>query len=180
MGEDYSSLRAASPRSMLASTNMRAAGLTLSAAGAWVPLEPTDAMLEAAWDRTVRDVTPDERMACELSSPKDAFVLKMRRRYRAMVSSAPLAVVDGRADLAWIAKAYDALRDYEFENGRLAPETELGRIGESDGSPAFRICAGHIVSAYRAAFGLLPAALDVAPAATDEQKQAESAASEHN
>jgi isochorismate hydrolase len=49
--------------------------------------EPTAAMLAASWDRTVA-TTPEERMLCELGDAREAHVLKLRRRYRAMIDAA--------------------------------------------------------------------------------------------
>ena len=51
-----------------------------------VPREPSEAMLEASWSNTTR-TTVDERMACELGDSKKAHMLKMRRRYRAMIEA---------------------------------------------------------------------------------------------
>ena len=49
--------------------------------------EPDEAMVEAAWSSTERAST-DERMAMELCDSKSAFLLKMARRYRAMIDAA--------------------------------------------------------------------------------------------
>lgn len=60
--------------------------------GGWVlvPREPTEAMLEASWSRTVA-ATPEERMASELGDAKAAHIAKAARRYRAMIAAAPPA-----------------------------------------------------------------------------------------
>ena len=49
--------------------------------------DPTDAMLEAAWNLTVV-VTPEERMLAELGDMREVHKRKMRRRYRAMMKEA--------------------------------------------------------------------------------------------
>ena len=68
----------------------RAALSAIEAAGyRVVPVEPTEAMIEASWQTTIR-ATPDERMAVILADSKRAgHRLKMRQRYRAMLASAP-------------------------------------------------------------------------------------------
>jgi len=53
------------------------------------PLEPTEAMLEASW-RDTQEVSASERMAAELGDARAAHRHKMRRRYRAMLSAAPV------------------------------------------------------------------------------------------
>jgi hypothetical protein len=48
---------------------------------------PSEAMLLASWNNTQK-ATPAERMAAELGASKDAHMLKMRRRWIAMIDAA--------------------------------------------------------------------------------------------
>lgn len=55
-----------------------------------VPRVPTEAMLRASWANTVRATTA-ERIACELGSTRQVHMLKMERRYGAMIEAARAA-----------------------------------------------------------------------------------------
>ena len=51
-----------------------------------VPVEPTQEMLDAAWQATVR-VSAEERMANDLGNTRKAHDVKMRQRYKAMLAA---------------------------------------------------------------------------------------------
>lgn len=48
---------------------------------------PTDAMIDAAW-QTIKNATPEQRIAIELARPADAHRAKMRQRFGAMIDAA--------------------------------------------------------------------------------------------
>lgn len=64
-----------------------------------VPVEPTEAMLEAAWEAT-RAATPEQRMLNLLGDPKACHDLKMKTRWSAMLAAAPASPLPGGGD--WI------------------------------------------------------------------------------
>lgn len=49
--------------------------------------EPTEGMLEAAWQAT-RNATPEQHMAYQLGDQRQSHILKMRHRYAAMIRAA--------------------------------------------------------------------------------------------
>ena len=69
-----------------------------------VPVEPTEAMLEAAWEAT-RAATPEQRMLNLLGEPKAGHDLKMKTRWFAMLAAAPASPLPGGGDVDWQDKA---------------------------------------------------------------------------
>ena len=54
----------------------------------WVPVEPTQEMLEASW-QTCINLPPSDYMATALAAPRDAHMVKARSRYAAMLVASP-------------------------------------------------------------------------------------------